>query len=83
MFSHFDTTTQAERAEIARSLKILYNRFYNEENDTFLALRQAKAGAAYQKAQLNYTAAVNKLGAIQAVFNELGIEFDGLYDMEG
>lgn len=81
-FHHFETSTQAERAEMARNLQRLYNRFYNEENESFLALREAKGPEAYIDAQKRYASAVSKLGTIQAVFNELGIEFEGLYDLE-
>ena len=81
MFEHFETTTQAEREEIARNLKTLYNRFYREENETFLAMRAAKNTAAYTEAQKKYIAAVSKLGAVQAVFSELGIEFCGLFEI--
>ena len=82
-FHHFETSTQAERAEMARSLQKLYNRFCTEENESFLALREAKSPGLYTDAQKRYAAAVSKLGTIQAVFHELGIEFDGLYDLEG
>jgi hypothetical protein len=81
-FSHFETTSQAERAEMARNLQKLYNRFYTEENESFAALREAKSPGLYTDAQKRYAAAVSKLGTIQAVFHELGIEFDGLYDPE-
>lgn len=82
-FHRFETSTQAERAEMARNLQNLYNRFYSEENESFLALREAKSPGLYTDAQKRYAAAVSKLGTIQAVFHELGIEFDGLYDLEG
>lgn len=67
-------------AEIARNLKKLYNWFYKDENEKFLAMREAK-GPAAEEAHMNYIASVNRLGAIQAVFGELGIEFDGLYNL--
>lgn len=82
MFEYFETTSRAEKEEIATNLKTLYNRWYNEENDTFQALRQSTA-AGYQDAQKAYVAAVSKLGAIQAVFHELGIEFCGLFEEVG
>ena len=78
-FHRFETSSQAERAEMARNLQQLYNRFYTEENETFLALREAKNPQAHAIAQKNYIAAISKLGAVQAVFHELGIPFDGLY----
>lgn len=81
MFKRFESTSAQERAEIAHNLKILYNRWYNEENETFLAMREAKDTTEYAEAQKKYIAAVSKLGAIQAVFGELGIEFCGLYDL--
>lgn len=80
MFEHFETCSKQERAEIARNLKKLYNWFYKDENEKFLAMREAK-GPDAEEAHRNYIAAVNRLGAIQAVFGELGIEFDGLYDL--
>lgn len=80
MFEHFETCSKQERAEIARNLKALYNWFYKDENEKFLAMREAK-GPAAEEAHMNYIASINRLGAIQAVFGELGIEFDGLYDL--
>lgn len=80
MFEHFETTSRQERDEIAQNLKKLYNRWYQEENETFCALRDAKDPAAHVEAQMKHIAAVSKLGAIQAVFAELGIEFGGLYE---
>lgn len=64
----------------AADLKRLYNRWYKEENETFAEMRTAKKGKEYNEAQRRYIAAVSKLGAVQAVFAELGIEFDGLYE---
>lgn len=80
MFEHFETCSEQERAEIARNLKKLYNWFYKDENEKFFAMREAK-GPAAEEAHMNYIASVNRLGAIQAVFGELGIEFDGLYNL--
>ena len=80
MFEHFETCSEQERAEIARNLKNLYNWFYKDENEKYLAMREAK-GPAAEEAHMNYIASVNRLGAIQAVFGELGIEFDGLYNL--
>ena len=79
MFEHFDTASRLEREDIAGNLMALYNRFYTEENETFLALREAKNPQSHAIAQKNYIAAISKLGAVQAVFHELGIPFDGLY----
>lgn len=81
-FERFETSSQAERAEMARTLKALYNTFFAYENETYLALREAKGTQYYTEAQRDYNYAIGKLGAIQAVFHELGIEFDGLYDLE-
>ena len=80
MFEHFETCSTQERAEIARNLKKLYNWFYKDENEKFLAMRKA-TGPDVEEAHMQYIAAVNRLGAIQAVFGELGIEFDGPYDL--
>lgn len=80
MFEHFETCSNQERAEIARNLKKLYNLFYKEENEKFQEMREATAQTV-EDAHRNYIAAVNRLGAIQAVFMELGIEFDGLYEL--
>ncbi len=79
MFSKFETLSRSERAEVAENLKRLYNRWYEEENETFQAMRAAGKGTAYNEAQKKYIAAVSKLGAVQVVFAELAIEFDGLY----
>ena len=81
-FERFETSTQAERAEMARNLQTLYNRFYNAENEAFLAMREAKSPGVYSDAAAAHRKAITQLGTIQAVFNELGIEFDGLYDLE-
>lgn len=80
-FDHFETSSTQEREHIAAELKKLYNRFYQEENETFQAMRAAEKHQ-YPEAQKAYIAAVSKLGAVQAVFKELGIEFSGFYDLE-
>lgn len=76
MFSKFETLSRSERAEVAENLKRLYNRWYEEVNETSLALRTAGPGAEYIDAQKEFIAAISKLGAIQAVFAEMGIECD-------
>lgn len=79
-FQQLETSSAQERQQIADNLKRLYNRWYLEENETFMEMRTAKKGKAYNNAQRRYIAAVSKLGAVQAVFTELGIEFDGLFE---
>lgn len=79
-FQQLETSSAQERQQIADNLKRLYNRWYQEENETFAEMRTAKKGKAYNEAQRRYIAAVSKLGAVQAVFAELGIEFDGLFE---
>lgn len=79
-FQQLETSSAQERQQIADNLKRLYNRWYQEENETFAEMRTAKKGKAYNEAQRRYIAAVSKLGAVQAVFAEMGIEFDGLYE---
>ena len=79
-FQQLETSNAQERQQIADNLKRLYNRWYQEENETFAEMRTAKKGKAYNNAQRRYIAAVSKLGAVQAVFTELGIEFDGLFE---
>ena len=79
-FQQLETSSAQERQQIADNLKRLYNRWYKEENETFAEMRTAKKGKAYNEAQLRYIAAVSKLGAVQAVFAELGIEFDGFFE---
>ena len=81
-FDRFETSSQAERAEMARNLQIMYNNFWNYEIEAYAELRNARGTDNYATAQTAYTYAIGKLGAIQAVFHELGIEFDGLYDLE-
>lgn len=81
MFEYFETCNRQEREEIALNLKKLYNRWYTEENETFLEQRNAATPEEYAAAQKKYIAVVSKLGAIQAVFHELGIEFDGLFEI--
>lgn len=77
-FQQLETSSAQERQQIADNLKRLYNRWYQEENETFAEMRTAKKGKEYNEAQRRYIAAVSKLGAVQAVFAELGIKFDGL-----
>ena len=79
-FQQLETSSAQERQQIAYNLKQLYNHWYHEENETFAELMRSKKGKAYNNAQRRYIAAVSKLGAIQAVFVELGIEFDGLFE---
>lgn len=79
-FYQYDTSNRQEREQIAENLKRLYNRWYQEENEAFAEQRRAAKGKAYNEAQKRYIAAVSKLGAIQAVFAEMGIEFDGLFE---
>ena len=78
MFTYFETTSRQEREQIAENLKRLYNQWYQEENETYLKQRDA---GPFNKtaAQINYSYAIGKISAIQAVFHELGIPFDGLY----
>ena len=82
MFNYFETCSAAEREAIAENLKKLYNRFFTQENETFLATRAATDPETYAAAQKQYIAAISALGAIQAVFHELGINFSGLYETE-
>ena len=79
-FQQLETSNAQERQQIADNLKRLYNRWYQEENETFAEMRTAKKGKAYNEAQRRYIAAISKLGAVQAVFAELGIEFEGLFE---
>lgn len=81
-FERFETSSQAERAEMARSLKELYNRFWTAEAEAFCTMRSAKSPGVYSDAAAAHRKAITQLGTIQAVFHELGIEFDGLYDLE-
>lgn len=81
-FDRFETSNQAERAEMARNLKVLYNQFHAAEREAYSAMRMARGQIDYTESQRAYSYAIGKLGAIQAVFHELGIEFDGLYDLE-
>ena len=73
-FQQLETSSAQERQQIADNLKRLYNRWYKEENETFAEMRTAKKGKEYNEAQRRYIAAVSKLGAVQAVFAELGID---------
>ena len=81
-FLRFETSSQAERAEIARNLMELYNRIYTAENESYLAIRAAKHPGIYGDAVAAHRKAITQLGTIQAVFHELGIEFDGIYELE-
>lgn len=81
-FHRFETSSQAERAEMARNLQELYNRLYTAEYETFYAMRSAKSPGVYSEAAAAHRKAITQLGTIQAVFYELGIAFDGLYDLE-
>lgn len=82
-FDRFETSSQSERAAIARNLMELYNRIYTAEADSYMAIRAAKHPGIYGDAVAAHRKAITQLGTIQAVFAELGIEFDGLYDLEG
>ena len=79
-FQQLETSSAQERQQIADTLTQPYNRWYQEENETFIEMWTSKKGKAYNEAQRRYIAAVSKLGAVQAVFAELGIEFDGLFE---
>ena len=79
MFTYFETCSAAERDTIAAKLTDLYNTFYKRENEKFLSLREAKTPKKYRAAQLEDIAANSAIGAIQAVFYELGIEFPAQY----
>ena len=81
-FHRFETSSQAERADMARNLKALYNQFYTAEYESFMAMRSAKHPGPYGDAATAHRKAMTQLGTIQAIFYELGIEFDGLYDLE-
>lgn len=81
-FDRFETSSQAEREEMEYNLKNLFNQFWLAEGEAYSALRLARGTDEYHTAQQNYCYAIGKLGAIQSVFHELGIEFDGLYDLE-
>lgn len=79
-FHHLETSSRAEREEIAKNLMKLYNRFYTAENESFLAMREAKSPGVYTQAMHDHRKAITQLGTIQAIFHELGIEFSGLYE---
>ena len=79
-FQQLETSSAQERQQIADNLKRLYNRWEQEARGKLAEMRTAKKGKAYNEAQRRYIAAVSKLGAVQAVFAELGIEFDGLFE---
>lgn len=75
-FDRFETSSQAERAEMARNLQALYNQFCTAENESYLAMRSAKHPGPYGDAAAAHRKAMTQLGTIQAVFEELGIEYE-------
>lgn len=75
MFAHFETTFRQEREEIAAQLRTMYNAILTGENETFSTLREATPEA-YPAAQIAHAESIGKLGAIQGVFEILGIEYE-------
>ena len=78
MFEKFETMSRAEREQVAENLTALYSLWYELENVRFLEMRHAKPGAEYDAAQRRYIDAAAKLGTIQTVFSEMGIDPDTL-----
>lgn len=75
MFAHFETSSRWEREEIAAQLQTMYNAILTRENETFSALRRATPEV-YPAAQIIHAECIGKLGAIQGVFEILGIEYE-------
>lgn len=71
-FHYLETSSRAERDEIADNLKAHYNHLVYIERDAFertFTERSAEARTAH-------IAAVDALGHVQAVFDILGIEYE-------
>lgn len=75
-FHRFETSCQAERADMARQLMALYNLVVSAEYESFMAMRNAKHPGIYGDAAAAHRKASDQLGTIQAVFDVLGIEYE-------
>lgn len=74
VFHFLETSSQAERLEIAASLLDLYSRFKEQENEAFSDLLHTENPRTHAQAQIRYSGAISRLGAIQAVFDILRVE---------
>ena len=75
-FERFETSSQAERADMARQLMELYNLVVTAEYDSLMTMRNAKHPGIYGDAAAAHRKACAQLAMIQTVFDVLGIEFE-------
>ena len=75
-FHRFETSSQTERADMARQLMAFYNTTLAAEHESFLSMRSANHPGIYGDAASTHRKAVAQLGAIQTVFDILGIDFE-------
>lgn len=71
-FHRFETSSRAERDEIADNLKAHYNHLVYNERDAFDRTFTERS----KNARLAHIAAVDALGHVQAVFDILGVEYE-------
>lgn len=76
IFHRFETSSKAERADMAHELKLHYNALIQDERNAFAAIREAKTNTAAQRARISHVEAMAALEHVQAVFDILGIEYD-------
>lgn len=81
-FERSETSSQAERDNMTRSLQELHSIFDEYRKEALRNLSETLGTPDYLNARINHTYAIGGLIAIQAVFGVLGIEFDGLYNLE-
>lgn len=83
LFHRFETSSRAERADMARALMELYNQVVASENSAYSSMRNAKHPGIYGDAAAAHRKAIAQLGTIQAVFDVLGIDFEplGFFDL--
>lgn len=74
-FKHFETSNAQEREKMAEELKEMYFNNLKEEGEAwakFLSNRRST------NAKKSYSTAIQRLGAIQGVFQILGIDWENL-----
>lgn len=70
-FDYLETSTQAEREQIAQELKNLYFSAISDELEAFQRYRENKRSA---KARLEHSETVHRLAAMCDIFGVLGID---------
>lgn len=84
IFHRFETSSRAEREEMADNLKRHYNHMIQLERDAFAALRDyrghagkvSRSGLGYTRCQISHAETIAALGHVQTVFDILGIDHE-------